>query len=69
MLCLGGCQNKRDCVEIWNKDKLVFDDIIIDVKEGYFYKEHKKFTVDESTIGVTIYFLNSEEDTWDNKVD
>ena len=68
MFCLVGCegQNEHDHVEIWNKGDLIFDDIHIDIKKGYFYKNHEKFTVDENTIGVTIYFVTEEADTWDN---
>ena len=63
-LCFVGCQNKNDCVEIWNKNGSVFDDIQIEIKEGYFYDRHEKFTVDENTIGVTIYF-SKEDSGWD----
>jgi hypothetical protein len=67
-LCLAGCQgqNKHDRIEVWNKGDLIFDDINIDIKEGYFYKKHEKFTVDKNTIGVTIYFSTEEADTWDD---
>ena len=65
--CLTGCNKKHDTVEIYNKTDWGFDNIVIDTKDGYFYKSHEKFTVDDNTIGVTIYFSTSEEDTWDNK--
>ena len=52
-----GCNNKHDTVEIWNKTDFVFDDIIIDIKSGYFYDRHEKFVVNENTVGVTIYFM------------
>ena len=66
ILCLVGCQgqNEHDCIEIWNKGDLIFDDIEIPIKKGYFYENHKKFTVDENTVGVTIYFSTDEEDEW-----
>ncbi len=66
--CLVGCQgkNKHDRIEVWNKGDLIFDDINIDIKEGYFYKEHEKFTVDKNTIGVTIYFSTEDADAWDD---
>lgn len=66
MLCLVGCEspNEHDRIEIWNKGDLIFDDINIDIKKGYFYESHKKFTVDENTVGVTIYFSTDEEDEW-----
>lgn len=68
ILCISGCQgqNEHDHVSIWNRGDLVFDDIEIDVKEGYFYKQHEKFTVDKNTIGITIYFCTDEVDTWDD---
>lgn len=66
--CLAGCgatSNKHDVVCIYNKDAMVFDDITLTTPYGYFYKEHEKFTVDDNTIAVTIYFSSSEEDSWD----
>jgi hypothetical protein len=63
-LCLTGCKHKNDHIELYNKDSHVFDNINIEIKEGYFYDRHEKFTVDEHTVGVTIYFSN-DEDTWD----
>ena len=63
-LCFASCGNQNDYVEIWNKSGTVFDDIGIEVKDGYFYDRHEKFTVDENTIGVTIYF-SKEDSSWD----
>lgn len=54
ILCLVGCANVADH----------FDNIRINIKDGYFYESHKKFTVDEDTIGVTIYFSTDKEDEW-----
>ncbi len=65
--CVTGCQHEYDTVEIYNKTNWTSDNIIINTKDGYFYDSHQKFTVDDNTIGVTIYFSTSEEDTWDNK--
>ena len=63
LLCLlVGCENKNDCVEIWNKSCWTFDNWQIGVKEGYFIEDYEKFTVDENTIGITLYFKNN--DTW-----
>lgn len=70
-LCLTGCiakNNKHDTVEIYNKTDVIFDNIKIDTKDGYFYDNHEKFTVDDDTIGITIYFSTTEEDSWDNKI-
>lgn len=64
-LCLVGCVNKHDTIEIYNKTDWVFDNINIEIKDGYFYDKHEKFTVDENTIGVTIYFSTEEDDSWD----
>ena len=64
-LCLAGCENKHDTIEVWNKSKFGFDNINIKIKYGYYYDRYDKFTVDENTIGVTIYFSNNIEDTWD----
>lgn len=66
LFCLTGCQNEHDKIKIWYKSDWIFDDINIDVKDGYFYERHEKFTIDDNTIAVTIYFSNSEKDTWDN---
>lgn len=63
-LCLVGCEHEHDTIEIYNKSDWVFDNINIDIKDGYFYDKHEKFTVDENTIGVTIYF-STEDDSWD----
>lgn len=65
--CLTGCKNEHDKIEIWNKEDWIFDDVNIDIKDGYFYDSHEKFTVDDNMIGVTIYFSNTEDDTWDSK--
>lgn len=66
-LLLSGCGTGRngDYVEIYNKSSLIFDDITIDVKDGYFYDSCEKFTVDENTIGLTIYFSNLEDRNWE----
>lgn len=67
LLCLVGCnENKNDEIEIYNKDGVIFDNIHIPVKQGYFYDSHEKFTVNENTVGVTIYFTNDEVDEWNN---
>ena len=67
LICLyfTGCWNKNDYIEIWNKGNTIFDDIKIEIKDGYFYDRHEKFTVDKNTIGVTIYFTNEDGDSWD----
>ena len=64
-LFLAGCEHEHDTIEIYNKTDWVFDDINIEIKDGYFYDKHEKFTVDENTIGVTIYFSTEEDDSWD----
>lgn len=67
-LCLTGCAdkaNKHDWIEIANRTSWIFDNIHIETKDGYFYTEHEKFTVDENTIGVTIYFSKEKDDGWD----
>lgn len=70
-LCLTACvESKHDTITIYNRSYLKFDDILIEAKDGYFYDKHEKFTVDDNTIAVTIYFLNSkkdDEDDWDDK--
>ena len=62
--CLVGCDDNRDRIEIYNRRPDVLDDICIEIKEGYFYDKHEKFTVDENTVGVTIYFSNDDAE-WD----
>jgi hypothetical protein len=64
--CFTGCNRKQDYVSIYNKSYYIFDDIDIELKDGYFYKSHEKFTVDDNTVGITIYFSNeAEDDSWD----
>lgn len=63
-ICLTGCKNKHDTVVIHNKDAEVFDNIEIEVKDGYFYDTHEKFEVDERTIGLTIYF-SVDDGSWE----
>ena len=64
---LSGCElnaRKHDYIEVCNKWCFIFDDIVIDIKDGYFYDRHEKFTVDENTVAVTIFFVNENEDEW-----
>ena len=63
-----GCANKHDYVDIHNRTQFTLDNIGIDVKDGYFYDRHEKFTVDENTIGLTIYFTKDAEESWDSEV-
>lgn len=65
-MMLTGCDKRTaDYVEIHNKSNTVFDDVGILLKDGYFYESHEKFTVDESTLGITIYFSNESEAGWE----
>ena len=67
IFCLVGCMsNPHDQIEIFNKNGTKFDNISIPIKDGYFYDRHEKFTVDENTVGVTIYFTSDEVDEWNN---
>ena len=66
VMMLTGCDKRNaDYVEIYNKSTTVFDDVGIRLKEGYFYENHEKFTVDENTLGITIYFSNDAEAGWE----
>lgn len=56
-LCLVGCDHEHDTVDIYNRTDSIADNIIIEIKDGYFYDKHEKFTVDDNTIGLTIYFF------------
>lgn len=68
ILSLGACENEHDKIEVYNKTDWVFDNINIDIKDGYFYEDHEKFIVDDDTIAVTIYFTNkSEEEMWEKR--
>ena len=70
VLSLTACgENPYDHIDIWNKSMTVYDNIGIDLKDGYFYQSHEKFRVDENTIAVTIYFSNEddENDEWEYK--
>lgn len=62
-LCLTGCKNKHDTVIIYNRNADAYDNVKIEVKDGYFYDAHEKFEVDERTIGLTIYF-SVDDGTW-----
>lgn len=64
-LCLVGCENKHDTIDIYNKSDWIFDNIKIEIKDGYYYDSYDKFTVDENTVGVTVYFSKDIDDTWD----
>lgn len=66
VLSLCGCENTGDCVEVWNRNCTIFDNIEIKVKDGYFYDTHEKFIVDENTVGVTVYF-SKDTDIWEVK--
>lgn len=63
LMCFGlvGCTNENDRIEVYNKSGFVFDDVTIKIKKGYYYDSYEKITVDENTIGVTIYFTNNDE--------
>ena len=62
-MCCAGCNDRAyDYINIYNKKQVTTDDINIKIKNGYFYDSHEKFTVDENTIGVTIYFSNNDDD-------
>lgn len=64
-LCLVGCDHEHDTVDIYNRTDSIADNIIIEIKDGYFYDKHEKFTVDDNTIGLTIYFSKDAEEAWD----
>lgn len=64
-LCFTSCQNKGDYVDIHNKKPVTFDNINIELPDGYFYDKHEKFRVDEDTVGVTIYFSSEKDGGWD----
>lgn len=67
ILSLTACtKNTHDHIEIRYKSETIFDDIGIDLIDGYFYQSHEKFRVDENTIAVTIYFSN-KDDEWEYK--
>lgn len=38
MLC--GCANEHETIEIYSKDDLIFDDININLKSGYWVKDY-----------------------------
>lgn len=64
-LC-AACSYAKNSITITNKTSWIFDNINIPVKEGYFYDTHDKFTVDEDTVGVTIYFTKEKAlDNWE----
>ena len=64
-LCFSACGKHGDNIEIYNKSSTIFDNINIEIKEGYFYDRHEKFTVDDNTVAVTIYFTKSKDGNWE----
>ena len=68
VLSLTACKNthEHDHILIWNKSTATYDNVEIELKDGYFYQSHEKFRVDENTIAVTIYFSN-KDDEWEYK--
>lgn len=67
-LCFAGCDNSGDYISVHNRTTWVYDDIGIEIKEGYFYSKHEKFTVDDDTVAVMVYFTKTEDAGWDNKL-
>ncbi|MCM1232639.1 MAG: hypothetical protein NC489_21140 [Ruminococcus flavefaciens] len=61
---LTGC-SKHDRIDIHNKPSFQDNMVHIDLKDGYYYDSYEKFTIDDNTIGVTIYFSNLENGSWD----
>ena len=57
-------KSEHDTIEIYNKSCTTFDNIKIDIKEEYFYDKHDKFTVDDNTVAVTVYFVRDGIDDW-----
>jgi hypothetical protein len=61
-----GCdeyKNEHDTVILHNKRPNAFDNITIEVKDGYFYDSHEKYIIDDNTISLVIYF-SGEDDSW-----
>lgn len=67
IVSLCGCKNSTDTIDIHNKSTMVFDNVMISIKAGYYYDKHEKFTVDEDTVGVTIYFSKENDGEWESK--
>ena len=65
-LFLVGCaEHDNDYIVVYNRSTFVFDNVNIPIKYGYFYDRHEKFTVDDNTVAVTIYFSNDGDDSWE----
>lgn len=67
-LSLCSClERTHDYIKIYSKTDWVFDDVEIEIKDGYFYNRHEKFKVDENTVAVTLYFTQKDFDEWEEK--
>lgn len=64
-LSLVGCdKHNADHIDVYNRSVFTFDNVKIPIKDGYFYDIHERFTVDDNTVAVTIYF-SKDDDSWE----
>jgi hypothetical protein len=69
-LCLSACDNDYDHIDIYNKSGSFWDDVSIDLPEGYFYDKHEKYTIDDDTVAVIIYFnAQDKDDGWNTQLE
>lgn len=59
VLCLTGC---RDYISMHSSKA---DDLTIYSKDGYYYDHYEKYTIDEDTVAITVYFKQIPDSDWD----
>lgn len=62
VLSMSACGRTHDTVDIYNKSEFIFDNITIELPDGYYYSDHEKLKIDDHNCKLIIYF--SDEDLW-----
>lgn len=64
-IMLSSCTNSADHVDIYGKSSTVFDNIQIDLPEGYFLVKYDKNRIDDTHVDLVLHFSSNEiEDGW-----
>lgn len=64
-IMLSSCTNNADHVDIYGKSSTVFDNIQIDLPEGYFLVKYDKNRIDDTHVDLVLHFSSNEiEDGW-----
>lgn len=63
---LSSCANSADHVEIYSRNNTIFDNIQIDLPEGYFLVNYDKNRIDDTHVDLVLHFSsNDNRDGWD----